>query len=1027
MESFRYFPFFEKKIVGDDFFISKADCEKLSLGSFVSCSGSENSIWFGSSDGRIHEIGLKDGLLSVLEIWKAYNTTVFDIKYTQNTLITIGIDDDSKWKIKLYDCLDGNVLSSKLGTCNEICISSELEERNINIFEVCKYNQFMALGTVDEFGILLLYGNFFRPSSYSSNFIRLGEPCTSINFISSKNEDEYYMMVCTKTCVYSYLLTINSLSPKLIYCDSMGGSNINCSSVLYNWDNDVSGVNDILVIFREEGLFCYHPLNGNCSALPTNSGNPTMLSTFKNYLILVSSQSYEDSNFSSKNPNDGSGSRRNNNSMYKLEGIEDNSHNRSGNDNINGFLRQRDGIVGKIESINLNNNSNSGNICDITICSYFPELRFICYTGEYNNVMHIVKGLNMLFILCSGTTCLFDYNFVEDNKLKKINVDCGNNVQNILFHLDELNIFERIQILIDKNLYEWALVLAKNEDVNKSIYNQVQRSYGDWLCNIRKDYKSALNCYLNCLNDTNRYDTSHVVYNFLKANKLNEALVYLKECVSQSRGKESSKIHFNSNKENKLSVGKESVELLYRLLAHLERFEDIYEFLELRNSNQEIDNYETEIAIDICRSYNRYEMASKISKLFQYHEKYMSIQIEDKKSYKEALNYLQDIKLDETQKLSLILKYGSVLICNLQKSTTKFIKSLVINNNMPIDVFLPIFIDQDKLLLDLTWDVLTNDGNKSEIRSDDIEELSVELCINILQISLRQEPPIETWPKVILERLISVENSENWYSILCICIHYKYNYGVYYICKNCDLDQFAVSQYILKDDIQGLIEFCKYSGNKNPFVWQEALSFILNKLSLNKERDNILLVNYIKIILENINSLKLVSPLTILDLFSKYLSDKESDFELLNISVIKPLLLPGKETAESTDFSTENMKGVKNSVLSDNYEIKKMKGEIKNLKNRPKILSSSRCSQCHLPLELPVVHFLCDHSFHKYCLSIQNQCPICSNERQNKIKFLKQREIQQTNKELFFKFIKGDLNRNSGFDYISKSMSVLFK
>ncbi|KAH7649661.1 hypothetical protein FG379_000921 [Cryptosporidium bovis] len=1014
MESFRYFPFFERKIVGDDFFNLNTDYENLGLGSFVSCSGSENSIWFGSSDGKILELGLKDGLLSVLENWKAYDTTVFDIKYTHNTLITIGIDDDNKWKIKLYACLEGNVMSTKLDTHHEICIYNELKDRNINIFEVCECNQFMALGTVDEFGIMLLYGNFFRSNSYSSNFIQLDEPCTSINFISSKNGDEYYMMVCTKTCVYSYSLTINSLNPKLIYCDNMGGSNINCSSVLYNWDDDASGVNDILVIFREEGLFCYHPLNGNCSALPTNSGNPIMLSTFKNYLILASSQSYM------ANTSGVYGSRENANSTrYDL------NNDKSGSMGKNIVSSEQKSIIKrKIDDVDSSNNNS--NVCDITICSYFPELRFICYTGEYNNVTHIIKGLNMLFIMCSGITGLLDENFIENGLVRKTNVSHGSNLPNILFHLEELNIFERLQMLTDKNLYEWALVLAKNEDVNETIYNQVRRSYGDWLCNIKKDYISALNCYLNCLDDTNMDNTSHVVYSLLKANKIDEVVIYLKEYILHSKRKENYKDSFNSNNiEHKLSIGKENIELLYRLLAQLERFDEIYEFLELRNSNQEIDNYEADIAIDICRSYNKYEMAGKISKLFQYHEKYMSIQIEDKRSYNEALNYLQDTKLDETQKLSLILKYGSSLISNLQKSTTILIKSLIVNNNMPIDVFLPIFIDQDKILLDLTWDILTSDGDKSEVKLEDIEKLSVELCINILQISLRQEPQIEMWPKIILERLIRVDNSENWYSILCICIHYKYNYGIYYICQNCDLDQFAVSQYILKGDIQGLVEFCKYSGNKHPFVWQEALSFILNKLSLNSECDNFSLINYIKIILENIGSLKLISPLTILDLFSKYLSNKESDFELLNVGIIKPLLLSGKEISD-VGFS-ENTYNEKNSILNDNYEIRKMKKEIKNLKNKPKILSSTRCNQCHLPLELPVVHFLCDHSFHKYCLSLQNQCPICSNERQNKIKFLRQREIQQTNKELFFKFVKGDLNNNSGFDHISKSISVLFK
>ncbi|KAJ1612213.1 hypothetical protein OJ252_1302 [Cryptosporidium canis] len=1018
MESFRYFPFFEKKVVeGENYFSSTRDFEKLGLGSFITCSGNENSLWFGSGDGYIYEVGLKDGLLRIVEAWKAYDVTVFDIKYSQNTLITIGIDQDNKWKLKFYDCLDGNILSSKLDSYHELPLYKELGERGVTVFEACSDNQFVGLGTVDDFGVFILCGDFFGMDSYSSHFIELSEPCTGIHFISSNSKEEYYIMICTKNSILSYEIGVNTRLPKLIYNDTMGGARLNCSSTLSSWTEDLSQVCNVLVVFREEGLFCYHPVNGNCSALPTNNGNPIILSTFKNYLILVSSPLNISSEYFSTNSKE------------------------------------------QIDTLN-------ATLCDVTICSYLPELRCICYTGEFKNVSHIVKGLNMLFVLCSGNHIVSNTvsmpntsresvleNSILDRKQTTLrsNILSGSSssghpissahgskgstyisgtstaVPNLLFHLEELNLFERIQILISKNLYEWALVLARNENVSGSVYSQIQRAYGDWLCNVRSDYSGALTNYLECL-DSFSGDTSHVIHNFLQANRLDEAITYLKECVLMSRRRECGKgvVSLTNSEDSRFPVGKDHITLLYRLFAQLDRMEDIFEFLQSRNLNEEIDNFEVETAIDMCRSYNKFEMAGKIAEVFQFHDKYMQIQLEDRRSPTEALEYLEDINLDEPKKLSLILKYGPILINKIQKQTTRFIKNLIVDNSMPIDVFLPIFVDHDELLLEMAWDVLTKEGGKAEIELDDIETISVELCIHILQVSLRQSPKSEIWAKLILERLIRVDNSDNWHSILCICIYYGYISGVFYISQNCDLHQFAMAELIKKGEIQDLIEFCKLFGNKDPFIWQEALCLIVKRLSeSNNQKDSEQLIRHLGVILENVSSLRLISPLSILEIFSKYLKNEsrpsEDGLDSLTFQMIKPIL------AMCSGYSSGSQSENSRNSLNDINEIYRMKKEIKDLKLLPKLLNTSRCNQCHLPLELPVVHFLCDHSFHRYCLLQQDQCPVCSTDQQTKIKLLKQRENQKINKEQFFKFIKGDTNNSLCFDHISKSLSVLFK
>ena len=48
-------------------------------------------------------------------------------------------------------------------------------------------------------------------------------------------------------------------------------------------------------------------------------------------------------------------------------------------------------------------------------------------------------------------------------------------------------------------------------------------------------------------------------------------------------------------------------------------------------------------------------------------------------------------------------------------------------------------------------------------------------------------------------------------------------------------------------------------------------------------------------------------------------------------------------------------------------------------------MKQTRCIGCGLSLELPTVHFLCGHSYHKACISNDNNhCPKCEIVKEEK-------------------------------------------
>lgn len=59
-------------------------------------------------------------------------------------------------------------------------------------------------------------------------------------------------------------------------------------------------------------------------------------------------------------------------------------------------------------------------------------------------------------------------------------------------------------------------------------------------------------------------------------------------------------------------------------------------------------------------------------------------------------------------------------------------------------------------------------------------------------------------------------------------------------------------------------------------------------------------------------------------------------------------------------------------------EGKTLAERIATLRESTFVFRQTRCVACGLPLELPVTHFLCGHSFHKNCVAVDaTGCPKC--------------------------------------------------
>lgn len=95
------------------------------------------------------------------------------------------------------------------------------------------------------------------------------------------------------------------------------------------------------------------------------------------------------------------------------------------------------------------------------------------------------------------------------------------------------------------------------------------------------------------------------------------------------------------------------------------------------------------------------------------------------------------------------------------------------------------------------------------------------------------------------------------------------------------------------------------------------------------------------------------------------------------------------------------------SELTNKYrkDIDVLKEQLETLKHGTIVIQGSRCSACNHPLELPSVHFLCQHSYHQHCFQSysenEKECPACQPENKKLVELLKAREYTKDLNETF--------------------------
>ncbi|KAF8764622.1 Vacuolar protein sorting-associated protein like [Argiope bruennichi] len=201
------------------------------------------------------------------------------------------------------------------------------------------------------------------------------------------------------------------------------------------------------------------------------------------------------------------------------------------------------------------------------------------------------------------------------------------------------------------------------------------------------------------------------------------------------------------------------------------------------------------------------------------------------------------------------------------------------------------------------------------------------------------------------------------------------------------------------EDFDAIMRTCERFGSYDPNLWVQALWFFCQQEKNQKP--------YVITILNEVERNNLLSPILVVDIMSK---SHTATLDLIKDYIIRYLQKENEQIAEDERL-----------IKQYREETEKMRNQMEELRNNPKIFQVSKCSGCTHQLELPSVHFLCGHSYHQQCFESysaehDSECPLCLSENQKVLGIIR---AQEQNKDLHEQFHHQLERADDGFSVVA--------
>lgn len=477
--------------------------------------------------------------------------------------------------------------------------------------------------------------------------------------------------------------------------------------------------------------------------------------------------------------------------------------------------------------------------------------------------------------------------------------------------------------------------------------------------------------------------------------------------------------------------------LLLNCYAKLKDVEKLEEFIKSPDDLK----FDLDTAILMCRQGGYYDQAAFLARKHGEHELVVDVLIEDSKRYAEALAYVW--RLEPEVAYFNLMKYATILLQHIPKDTTQLFidyytgnfrpkKDAIVIPNAPasgggggmsmglgvassavqnLAALLPLpYMNTNALasppsgeqkstmsqaqIIETTTDEPAPEYKVPKPRTafsafvDHPQEFIVFLEACIASNDLREDDKVDLYTtlfEMYLHTASSKKDGERqeWENkakklvegkdipidtsnVLLLSHLSNFRDGAILVREQQGLHFDIFRSYTAANDTQGAIRALRKYGPEEPALYPAALAYFTSTPEILAEAGDEL-----DAVLKKIDEDGLMAPLQVIQTLSTN--------GVATMGMIKAYLSTTieRERAEIA-ANRRNIETFRSDTTAKKYELE-------NLNTKPAVFQNSRCQVCMKSLELPVVHFLCKHSYHQSCLSTDEdvhdaevECPICS-------------------------------------------------
>lgn len=518
-----------------------------------------------------------------------------------------------------------------------------------------------------------------------------------------------------------------------------------------------------------------------------------------------------------------------------------------------------------------------------------------------------------------------------------------------VIYLEEKDLQSKLSLLFKKNLYDVAIRIASSQHYDESGLTEIYKQYGDHLYS-KGDLKGAIEQYVKTIG---WLETAYVIRKYLESRHLEPLVIYLEE------------LH-----KKKGCATEDHTTLLLTCYMKIDQHDQQGKLKEFINSKDKAIDFDVDVAIKVMRKVS-VDDALSLSANHKRHDWFLKMMIEDKKDYRKALDYIVELEFDDAD--LYMKKYGHRLIQHEPEESTKFLKLLCTDykpRSKPLvdeatlsgtlrdtlcalpDDYIHMFLSNSEKLIDFLEHMTNSQQDCSKLVFDAL----IEHYIHVWAKSPESEK--KEYEEKVLRVLRNPEANYDKDQTLIICQMLGFQAGVLYLYEENKLWRAQVALHLRSGDAEAALAVCRRRGALCPRLWLDVLWAPPPPRCLPE-------------LLNVIANEKLLSPILVIDCLASTPTYTLGDVRKYLTDVLK----------------SENDVITREQQLSNKYreESSRMKELTSVLQRQPVVFQSSRCAVCNKPLELPTMHFLCQHSFHQSCFTTyaesETECVVCANAR----------------------------------------------